>query len=138
MHSHFVGFVMRWLISGDPIFTFLQLKKKILTFPYISEATGAVEFLANRSTPWGSILTIDLSRSSLAPPGTVVEGAAGSWTANSSATPTFAVSWNRKYHDDPKFSDIQVSANSVDPDGAVWYGSKLFAIQSASFGCITL
>ena len=44
---------------------------------------------------------------------------------------------------DPKFSDGQVQANSVDPDqtasrGAVWSGATLFAIPSAAFGCITL
>ena len=56
-----------------------------------------------------------------------------------------------KYRNDPKFSDRQVQANSVDPDqtaprGAVWSGSTLradwsgstlFAILSASFGLIT-
>ena len=65
-----------------------------LTFPYNSVATGAVEFLANLRTPWGSILTRVLSRSSRDPPGTVVDGAAGRWTANNSATPIFALSWN--------------------------------------------
>ena len=44
------------------------------------------------------------------------------------------------YGNFPKFSDRQVWANSVDPDqtalGAVWSGSTLFAIPSASFGCI--
>ena len=48
-----------------------------------------------------------------------------------------------KYHNFPKFSDRQVWANSADPDqtaprGAVWSGSTLFAIPSASFGCITV
>ena len=47
-----------------------------------------------------------------------------------------------KYHNDPKFSDRRVWANSVDPDQtapkAVWSGSTLFAIPSASFGAITL
>ena len=45
----------------------------------------------------------------------------------------------------PKFSDRQIWANSADqirlllaPRGAVWSGSTLFAIPSASFGCITL
>ena len=43
----------------------------------------------------------------------------------------------------PKFLDIQIWANSADPDqtaprGAVWSGSTLFAIPSASFGYITL
>ena len=43
----------------------------------------------------------------------------------------------------PKFSDGQVWANRADPDqtaprGAVWSWSTLFAIPSASFGCITL
>ena len=47
------------------------------------------------------------------------------------------------YHNYPKFPERQVSANSADPDqtaprGAVWSGSTLFAIPSASFGCITL
>ena len=47
------------------------------------------------------------------------------------------------YRDFPKFSDRQVWANSADPDqtapkGAVWSGSKLFAIPSVSFGLITL
>ena len=47
------------------------------------------------------------------------------------------------YHNVPKFSDRQVWANSADPDqtaprGAVWSGSTLVAIPSASFGCITL
>ena len=47
------------------------------------------------------------------------------------------------YSNVPKFSDRQVLANSADPDqtaprGAVWSGSTLFAIPSASFGCITL
>ena len=49
----------------------------------------------------------------------------------------------RLYRNFPKFSDRQVWANSADPDqtaprGAVWSGSTLFAIPSASFGCITL
>ena len=44
-----------------------------------------------------------------------------------------------KYRNDPKFSDRQVWANSVDPDqtaprGAVWSGSTMFAILSALFG----
>ena len=48
-----------------------------------------------------------------------------------------------KYRNVPKFSDRQVWTNSADPDqtaprGAVWSGSTLFAIPSASFGCITL
>ena len=45
-----------------------------------------------------------------------------------------------KYRNDPKFSDRYVWANSADPDqtGAVWSGSTLFAILSASFGLITL
>ena len=48
-----------------------------------------------------------------------------------------------KYRNVPKFSDRQVWANSADPDqtaplGAVWSGSTLFAIPSASFGLITL
>ena len=43
----------------------------------------------------------------------------------------------------PKFADRQVWANSADPDqtapwGVVWSESTLFAIPSASFGCITL
>ena len=43
----------------------------------------------------------------------------------------------------PKFSDRQVWANSADRDqtasrGAPLSGSTLFAIPSASFGCITL
>ena len=47
------------------------------------------------------------------------------------------------YRNFPKFSDRQVKANSADQDqtalrGAVWSGSTLFAIPSASFGCITL
>ena len=47
------------------------------------------------------------------------------------------------YLKDPKFSDRQVWANSVDayqiaPRGAVWSGSTLFAIPSASFDRITL
>ena len=55
--------------------------------------------------------------------------------------------WNQKIEEKlrnfPKFSDRQVWANSADPDqtaprGAVWTGSTLFAIPSASFECITL
>ena len=48
------------------------------------------------------------------------------------------------YCHDPKFSDRYAWANSADPDqtaprgGAVWSGSTLFAIPSASFGHITL
>ena len=46
------------------------------------------------------------------------------------------------YRNDPKFSDRYAWANSADPDqtarGAVWSGSTLFAIPSASFGHITL
>ena len=47
------------------------------------------------------------------------------------------------YSNDPKFSDRYAWANSADPDqtaprGAVWSGSTLFAILSASFGLITL
>ena len=53
------------------------------------------------------------------------------------------------YHNDPKFSDRQVWANSADPDqteGAVWSGFSLkdqsdqglqFAILSVSFGHMT-
>ena len=48
-----------------------------------------------------------------------------------------------KYRIDPKFSDRYAWANSADPDqtaprGAVWSGSTLFAIPSASFGINTL
>ena len=47
------------------------------------------------------------------------------------------------YRNDPKFSDRYALANSADPDqtahrGAVWSGSTLFAIPSASFRLITL
>ena len=46
------------------------------------------------------------------------------------------------YRNEPKFLDSQVLENSVYPDqtprGAVWSGSTLFAIPSASFGPITL
>ena len=47
------------------------------------------------------------------------------------------------YRNGPKFSDRQVWANSADldqiaPRGAVWSGSTLFVIASASFGLITL
>ena len=47
------------------------------------------------------------------------------------------------YRNDPKFSDRYAWANSADPDqnaprGAVWSGSTLFAIPSASFGLISL
>ena len=47
------------------------------------------------------------------------------------------------YRNFPKFLDRQVWANSADPDqtaprGAVWSGSTLFAIPSASFRLITL
>ena len=46
------------------------------------------------------------------------------------------------YRTVPKFLDTQVWANSADPDqtaprGAVWSGSTLFAIPSASFRCVT-
>ena len=43
------------------------------------------------------------------------------------------------YRVDLKFLDIQIWVNRVDPDqtaGAVWSGSLLFAILSASFECI--
>ena len=48
-----------------------------------------------------------------------------------------------EYHNDPKFSDRQVWANSVDPEQtapkeAVYPGSTLFAIPSALFGHISL
>ena len=43
-----------------------------------------------------------------------------------------------KYRNDPKFSDRYAWANNADPRGAVWSGSTLFAIPSASFGLITL
>ena len=56
--------------------------------------------------------------------------------------PIFDLWYLSKYHNVPKFSDRQVWATSADPDqtarGAVWSGSTLFAIPSASFGCITL
>ena len=43
------------------------------------------------------------------------------------------------YRNDPKFLDRYAWANSADPDQtAVWSGSTLFAIPSASFGLITL
>ena len=51
------------------------------------------------------------------------------------------------YSNDPKFSDNEVWANSVDPDqtvpqsapqGSVWSGSTLFAVLSASVGHITV
>ena len=46
--------------------------------------------------------------------------------------------WCNNYCNDPKFSDRYAWANSADPDqtaprGAVWSGSTLFAIPSASF-----
>ena len=55
----------------------------------------------------------------------------------------FNTSRDHVYRSDPTFSDRYVWANSTDPDqapprGAVWSGSTLFAIPSASFGCITL
>ena len=42
---------------------------------------------------------------------------------------------NVDYRNDPKFSDRQAWANSVDPDQTA---PRLFAISSASFGCFTL
>ena len=58
---------------------------------------------------------------------------------------SLAVLWLKYniYRNDPKFSDRYAWANSADPDqtaprGAVWSGSTLFAILSASFGLITL
>ena len=58
----------------------------------------------------------------------------GQWAENWVGLETL----NLKYCNDPKFSDRQVYANSVDPDqtasrGAVWSGSTLLAILSASF-----
>ena len=55
----------------------------------------------------------------------------------------FALVLFRAYCNDPKFSDRSAWANSADPDqtgprGAVWSGSTLFAIPSASFGLISL
>ena len=49
----------------------------------------------------------------------------------------------KQYRNDPKFSDRYAWANSADPGqtaptGAVWSGSTLFAILSASFGLNTL
>ena len=44
------------------------------------------------------------------------------------------IAFKGTYRNDPKFSDRQVGANR----GAVWSGSTLFAIPSASFGLITL
>ena len=42
------------------------------------------------------------------------------------------------YRNDPKFSDKLVMENSADPgQTAPRSGSSLFAILSASFGCIT-
>ena len=51
------------------------------------------------------------------------------------------LAWIEESTNDPKFSDRQVWANSVDPDQtaperAVWSGSTLLAISSSSFGCI--
>ena len=48
-----------------------------------------------------------------------------------------------RYRNDLKFSDRYARANSADPDqtaprGAVWSGSTLFAIPSASFGLISV
>ena len=40
------------------------------------------------------------------------------------------------YRNDPKFSDRLTCENSVDPDQTAPRGSTLFAIPSASFGCI--
>ena len=47
---------------------------------------------------------------------------------------------DQTYRNDPTFSDRYAWANSADRDqrGAVWSGSTLFAIPSASFGLITL
>ena len=43
------------------------------------------------------------------------------------------------YRNDPQFLDRHAWVNSADPDQtAVWSGSTLFAILSASFGLITL
>ena len=42
------------------------------------------------------------------------------------------------YRNDPKFSDRLACDNSVDPDKTAPRGSTLFAIPSASFGCITV
>ena len=56
---------------------------------------------------------------------------------------SYAKFWLGYYRNDPKFSDRYAWANSADPDQtapreAVWSGSTLFAILSASFGLITL
>ena len=39
---------------------------------------------------------------------------------------------------DPKFSDRQVCANSIDPDQTAHKGSTLFVIPFAIFGCINV
>ena len=53
-----------------------------------------------------------------------------------SCPPTVGKHW--MVHNDPKFLDRLVWANSADPDQTVWSGSTLFFILSASFGFITL
>ena len=71
------------------------------------------------------------------------------WSWNQCGKCIFSPFWSAYlfliYHNDPKFLDRQVWANSADPDrtapltaprGAVWSGSSLFAIPSASFGHI--
>ena len=67
------------------------------------------------------------------------------WIYVSSDLQFLAVLHIETYHNDPKFLDTYAWANSADPDqtapsprGAVWSGSTLFAIPSASFGLITL
>ena len=41
------------------------------------------------------------------------------------------------YGNDPKCSDRQVLAKIIDSEGAVWWGSTLFAIPAVTFGCTT-
>ena len=63
------------------------------------------------------------------------------WTHNllqrlTSLNDSFEESFHLIYHNDPKFLDRQVWANSADPDqtapiGGVWSGSTLFAIPAA-------
>ena len=53
-----------------------------------------------------------------------------------SALAKISVPWVTGYHNNVKFSDGQVWANSKDPDQTAPSGSTLFAILSASFGHI--
>ena len=128
--GHTVCFVMRWLRFHLHLQIFATSKLMLGPASSISRdgTTTVLLGIARSSHTVAVLVTITTSRAGCSVWRTVI---------------LQGMVLARCYSNDPMFLDRQIWANSADPDqtalrGAVWSGSSLLAIPSASFGHISL